>query len=124
MAHCKGEGKLRRMNKRALGSHPFCWQDPINCASVGTKNLGDSGVRTRNTQNTIVVLKITIYGHFCCMNHKVCTFVSKITKYALLSQKSQHTHSFVAKITTYAHFGRERKTLPEAQRTQGIEFIT
>ena len=22
----------------------FCWQDPMNCASVGTKNLGNTGV--------------------------------------------------------------------------------
>ena len=42
----------------------FCWQDPMNCASVGTKNLGNTGVWTRNTKNTIVVVKITTYAHF------------------------------------------------------------
>ena len=84
----------------------FCWQDPMNCASVGTKNLGNTGVWTRNTKNTIVVVKITTYAHFCCKNHKVGTFVSKITTYAffcrenhkiraLLSRKSQHTRTLV-----------------------------
>ena len=74
----------------------FFWQDPMTCASVGSV-----GVWTRNTKNTIVVVKITTYAHFCCKNHKLGTFVSKFTTFAffcrknhnicaLLSRKSQH----------------------------------
>ena len=78
----------------------FCWQDPMNCASVGTKNLGNTGVWTRNTKNTIVVVELTTYAHFCCKNHKVCThFCLK-------------THNMrVAKIITYAHFCRKNHNI-------------
>ena len=50
----------------------------MHCASMGTKNLGNTGVWTRNTQKTIIVVKITTYAHLCCKNHKVCTFVSVV----------------------------------------------
>ena len=76
----------------------------MNCASVGTKNLGNTGVWTRNTKNTIVVAKITSYAHFCCKNHKVGTFVSKITIYAHFCCKNHKVSTFVSKITTYAFF--------------------
>ena len=69
----------------------FCWQALINCASVGTKNLGTTEVFSRNPKNTtnthvcsknhnmyaLVTQKIATYSHFCCESHNIHTLRSK-----------------------------------------------
>ena len=71
LSQVRGEGPyqaLDDMNTRNPGcSTPWCylssskiWNNrAINCASVGTKNLGNTEVWSKNNKNTIVVLKIT-----------------------------------------------------------------